>query len=408
MSARRNLPAPLLALTAAGLLLAGCGKGSSVASSGTQPIAPVAKQGAVSVVTRNTTRLGGSSAAADAAAVARAVYPGLTTASRPQAVVLVNEHDWNAALASSVLAGAPVGAPILFSEGDSLPEVTSEAIEALRPTGIPALGGVKVIRLGTSASVPGGLRAVTLPAIVPSATAAAIQALQRRVSAGAAPRQVILVQSRASKAFTMPAAGLAAESGAPILFTGPARVPDATLAVLGSLHDPTLYVVDPTAIGTPAMELLRRFGHVSPISPSSAPGEGAGPIANAIALARFTDGSFGWGIKEPGHGLVFANDARPLDGPAAALLSASGEYGPMLLFGSAHRIPPPLSSYLSDIQPAYTSQPAYRPVRGVYNHGWLIGDEAAISAVTQAEIDSLLEISPSKQNGEEAYGEQFG
>jgi hypothetical protein len=54
----------------------------------------------------------------------------------------------------------------------------------------------------------------------------------------------------------------------------------------------------------------------------------------------------------------------------------------------------PLGAYLADIQPAYTSAPAFQPVHGVYNHGWLIGDERAISAVTQAEIDTLLEISP--------------
>ena len=34
------------------------------------------------------------------------------------------------------------------------------------------------------------------------------------------------------------------------------------------------------------------------------------------------------------------------------------------------------------------------PVRGVYNHGWIIGDESAISAAVQARIDTLLEIQP--------------
>jgi hypothetical protein len=36
-------------------------------------------------------------------------------------------------------------------------------------------------------------------------------------------------------------------------------------------------------------------------------------------------------------------------------------------------------------------------VRGVYNHGWLIGDDKAISGVTQAQLSSMLEITPSKQ-----------
>jgi len=32
----------------------------------------------------------------------------------------------------------------------------------------------------------------------------------------------------------------------------------------------------------------------------------------------------------------------------------------------------------------------------VYNHGWIIGDGSAISAPTQAEIDSLLDVLPAK------------
>jgi hypothetical protein len=40
-------------------------------------------------------------------------------------------------------------------------------------------------------------------------------------------------------------------------------------------------------------------------------------------------------------------------------------------------------------------------VKGVYNHGWLIGDETAISPATQAEMDSMLEITPRKGSAEE-------
>ena len=81
-------------------------------------------------------------------------------------------------------------------------------------------------------------------------------------------------------------------------------------------------------------------------------------MQNAIAVARFTNGTFGWGVKEPGHGLVFANAGRPLDAPASALLSATGDYGPLLLLESADAVPPALAGYLCDIQPAYTSAPS--------------------------------------------------
>jgi hypothetical protein len=87
---------------------------------------------------------------------------------------------------------------------------------------------------------------------------------------------------------------------------------------------------------------------------------------------------------------VFANASRTLDAAAAAPLSASGTYGPLLLIEEADTLPLPVGQYLLDIQPGYTRDPA----RGVYNHAWLIGDEAAISLPVQSRIDSLLEIAP--------------
>ena len=51
-------------------------------------------------------------------------------------------------------------------------------------------------------------------------------------------------------------------------------------------------------------------------------------------------------------------------------------------------LPRPLESFLLDIQPGYR----FDPVRGVYNHAWLMGDESAISVAMQARIDELSEI----------------
>ena len=124
---------------------------------------------------------------------------------------------------------------------------------------------------------------------------------------------------------------------------------------------------------------------------------GAGdPVANAIAFARFSDGSFGWNVVDPGHGLVFANTARTLDAAAGAPLSGSGQYGPLLLLTEATALPETLQDYLLDIQPGYDKD----PVRGVYNHGWLMGDETAISGDVQSRIDALLEIQPVDAGGD--------
>jgi hypothetical protein len=382
-------------------LLAACGKSAGPGKS----LAPVAEQGAVSVVTGNTSRIGGSNPASDAAAVARSVYPGLTPSSRPEAVVLVDEGSFQTALAASVLASGPLNAPLIFSSGGSLPGVSSEALESLHPLRSASLGGAQVVKVGSSASVPGSLRTLTLAPRAPAAAAAAIERLLVRVR-GSEPHQVIVVPTFAPQAQLAPVAGLSAQTGAPILFATAAGVPQATAGVLERLGHPSIYVIGAGQLHHPTMQELRHFGSVTMINGTTQiGGEDRTPTGNSIAIARFTDGGFGWGIKEPGHGLVFANAARPLDGPAAALLSASSQYGPLLLLESPDRIPTALGAYLADIQPAYTSAPAYQPVHGVYNHGWLIGDESMISPVTQAELDSLLAISPSKQSGVEASGQ---
>ena len=387
----------LLALLALATAVAGCGKtGPHPSSGGGSPAAipATSEQGAVGVQTRNTTRLGGADPVDDAAAVARAGYPGLTPATRPQAVVLVGESDWPGALAASALAAAPLGAPLLYAEASSLPEVTDSALRALHPVGAHALGGAQVIEVGTSAALPEGLSSHAVSAAGgPAELAVGIESLLERAR-GSAPHQVIVLATEAPLALQMPAAGLAAQSDAPILFVSATGIPPATAAELTRLRKPAIYVIDPSALSSATLAELARFGRVTPILAGSTPAETASPVDNANAVARFSDGSFGWGIKEPGHGLAFANATRPFDAPAGALLSATGDYAPLLLLEGPNGVPVPLAAYLADIQPAYGSTPQYAPVRGAYNHGWLIGDERAISLVTQAEIDSMLEISP--------------
>jgi len=374
-------------------LLSGCGKtlSSRPASSGPGSIAAVSTQGAGGLSTRNTTRLGGADTATDAAAVAVAVYPGLTQASRPAAVVMVDEHDWPAALAASTFAGSPLRAPLLFSEGQKLPEASDVALSTMRPTGTGALdpsatgpaGRAQVIQIGATAT-PAGYATRSLASANPAALAVAIEqtasTLRRHM-----PHELIVTAAEAPPAMTMPAAGLAAQTATPILFVEHSKIPGATATELRRLSGSSIYVVGPSSVvSTKVVRELERFGRVRRIA-------GTTPASNAIAAARFTDGTFGWGVVEPGHGMVFANAARPLDGPAAAPLSATGDYGPLLLLESPDEIPAALGEYLSDLQPG---SPPSGPVHGVYNHGWVIGGMSAVSARTQASLDALLEITP--------------
>ncbi len=395
-STRSAILLPLVAL-----LLAGCGKTGREQAPGGGPLlklAPVEAEGAVSVTTRNTTRVGGATPPVDAAAVARVVYPGLTSGSRPQAVVIADGRSWPAALAASSLAGAPLNAPILLAEGDSLPQVSLEALKAMGPTGAGTIGA-QVIEIGTRAPLPAGYSVRRIPAGEAPSMSVAIEHLLAQAQ-GSRPSQALVLGTGGSHALQMPAAGLAAESGAPVMLTDPTSLSPATATALRALHHPAIYVMNGALLSKQLRGELAKLGRVTEI-PEAGAGESPSPATASIAAARFTDGVFGWGVKEPGHGLVFANSARPLDAPASALLSATGEYGPLLLLEAPNHIDPALAAYLGDIQPAYTSAPEFRPVRGVYNHGWLIGDERAITLGTQAELDSLLEISPRKQGATE-------
>ena len=75
---------------------------------------------------------------------------------------------------------------------------------------------------------------------------------------------------------------------------------------------------------------------------------------------------------------------------AAAPLSASGTYGPLLLTAPGGSLPRSVANYLLDVKPGYSSD----PVRGVYNHGWIVGDTRTVGVAAQATIDGLLEIAP--------------
>lgn len=390
MSCRRRLSLAALPLLLCATLVA-CGGDDGdrrglvvtqpqIGSGGDEPKASE-QLGFPGFATKNTTRVGGADAVANAAAVARAVYPGSAPGANPQAVALVDAGSWQAGLAAAVLMSAPLRAPLLLSDGETLPEATAEALRALAPSGSRTLGGVQLVRVGETPT-PEGYRSTSVAGRDPAVLAAAIDRFQ--AAATGRETKTVIVASLEDPAFAMPAAGYAAKSGTPILFVSRDTIPGATFAALQAHRRPKIYVLGPeTVISRRVEQALRALGTVTRVA-------GEDPVRNAIAFARFTDGGFGWGVVDPGHGLVFANDRRPADAAAAAPLSASGTYGPLLLLDDPDELPLPLGQYLLDIQPGYERD----PVRGVYNHAWLIGDAAAISLPVQSRIDSLLEISP--------------
>lgn len=387
---------PIAALLVVALVLAvGCGGGGDQTSSKDKRApkgGPLLGQGGdekqaaqglgfPGFATKNTTRVGGADPVADAAGVAQAVFPSRSRDTRPAAVTLVDRADWRAAISAAQLMSRPLRAPVLLTDGDKLPDATKTALDALGPTGAEKAGKAQVVRVGAAAR-PEGYRSSDVEGGDFAALAQAVDRLH--TAAAGSPSPAVVIAPAGSPEFAMPAAGWAAKAGDPVLWAERDRLPAATRAAIVAHRRPRIYVLGPPAVISDAVaKQLERLGTVRRIA-------GADPVANAIAFARFTDGRFGWNAVDPGHGLVFASARRPLDAAAAAALSGSGTYGPLLLLSEPRTLAAPLQDYLLDIQPGYDAD----PVRGVYNHGWVVGDETAISIDVQARIDALLEIQP--------------
>ncbi|HYJ21663.1 MAG TPA: cell wall-binding repeat-containing protein [Solirubrobacterales bacterium] len=330
--------------------------------------------------TGNTTRVGGSDAATNAAGVALAVFPSTTTAQRPGAVTLVGEDDWAGAIAASVLMAAPVRAPILVSTADDLPDPTAEALAALDPQGDKTTGGGAVFAIGDVAT-PDGSKTRIVKSGNAAATAAAVSELRDNLF-GSAPAHILVAPSDAPE-LAMPAAAWAARSGDPVLFAAGDVLPEATLAVLERHKKVPVYV-----LGPPSAISAKALAAIAKVSTSVKRVAGKDAVANAIAFARYADGNFGWNVNDPGHGFVLVRDNSPLDAAAAAPLSASGTWGPLLLTDSATTLPPELREYFLDVKPGYTTN----PTRAFYNHVWVIGDQEAIDVNQQAEVNELAEL----------------
>jgi hypothetical protein len=181
----------------------------------------------------------------------------------------------------------------------------------------------------------------------------------------------------------MPAAAWAARSGDPVLYTDAKKLPSATATVLKEHPKVPVYLLGPESVIPKAV--MKEIGKVSKRVNRVA---GKDAVETALALARYHQGSFGWNVNDPGHGFVLARSDSPASAAAAAPLSASGTWGPLLLTEAPDRLPAALRSYLLDVKPGYTTD----PTRAFYNHVWVVGDQDAIDVVQQAEVNELAEL----------------
>ena len=338
-----------------------------------------------SSATRNTTRVGGADAAADAAGVAGALYPATSDSNRPTAVALVESEDWVTGISASVLAGAPIGAPILLADGDELPAVTEDMLERLDPKGSDLSEDAQVIRVGPDVARPEGFKTAVVQGADPFARAAALDRFYS--AARGEPSNDVVLFSGERAEWAMPAASWAARSGDAALPVRADEVPAPILRAIADHERPNVYVLGPeSVISERVVEQLEEDKLARAVERI----DGATPVENAIAFARYEKGDFGWGVVVPGYNFSVASTERPLDAAAAAALATRGVFAPLLLTDGADDLPPPLEEYLLSVQPGYEDDPS----QAVYNRVWILGDEDAISVGQQARIDAITELVP--------------
>jgi hypothetical protein len=201
----------------AAFLAAGCGSDgkSAIEVRLNKDTAKETVLGFPALATKNTTRVGGRDATADAAAVARAVYPGRSSSTRPRLVSLVNEDDWRTGIAASVLMASPLRAPVLLGSRDEVPTATREALDSLQPKGSPQAKGAQLLRIGDVAA-PSGVRTSSVSGKDAYALSESIDLFLTEAAGEPSPN--VLIASGDAKDFAMPAAGWAAKSGDPVLF----------------------------------------------------------------------------------------------------------------------------------------------------------------------------------------------
>lgn len=349
----------------------------------------VEKLGFPSTATRNTVRVGGGDPAADAAGVAGALYPATGDSDRPTAVVLVDQDDWVTGIAAGVLAGRPIGAPILLTDGKDLPPVTEDVLKQLKPKGSDLSRDAQVIRIGADTARPEGFKTALIEGDNPFEAAAAID---RFFSAARAnPSKDVVLYSADRGEFAMPAAAWAARSGDAVLPVKRNGIPAPIVKALREHELPNVFVLGPeSVISKTVLDQLKKRKLARSVNRI----EGPTAVENAIAFTRYEKRDFGWGVVVPGYNFTIASTTRPSDASAAAALGTRGVFAPLLLSDDAETLPPKLEEYLLSVQPGYEDNPG----QAVYNRAWVLGDDKAVSVPEQSQIDQLTELVPVQPN----------
>lgn len=373
-------------------------------NSNTTPAEPQQPQAAapasptdVNVVTKNTSRVLGTNAEEISISTSKMLWPATTAGTKPNVVLIAPENNWQVQLVGVDLIHHPSDGPLLVTNKSSISDRVMNELKRLNPNG--AEDGTQVITVGMEDTAVKQLSDAKFNVKeIKGDNPAQISALidDYYASMGGALPQSVIVSTSEQIDFAAPAGNWIAHMPEPLLYVTKDDIPAETDQALkkrnGKAH---IYLLGPeSAVSNKVEEDLKKYGQVIRIA-------GDDPYTNAIAFAKFKDPNtgFGWGITQPGHGLLLVNKEQLQNSISAVAFSHRGKHAPMLLTDQ-DAAPETLMTYLTELKPLFQKE----PTEGPYNHLFIVGGDDWISNDQQGNLDHLIEIEAASGEGHGGHG----
>ncbi|TVP87193.1 MAG: cell wall-binding repeat-containing protein [Alkalicoccus sp.] len=352
-----------------------------------------ADEGLQTMNTKNITRLEGENTEHFSITASQTIWPATHEHNQPGAVILADPAEWEKALAALSLVHHPNDGPLLLME-DGLSEEILAEIERLSPKGNE--DGVEILAaLELSDEDREQLDEYEIDEITEEDPAAFAKEVEDRFTEtiGERPENVLIgTMNEEHKIASITAGSWITHMNESILYVDD-EVPEPTKEALEEREgSANIYVMGgESAVSEEVVEELREYGNVERIG-------GDGPVDHSIDFAAYEDDHFGWGIDEPGHGLVFASPDEPELALAGAPLAHLGKHAPMIWVEN-DELEEAHVEYLARLKPSFEEA----PMEGPYNHGYILGGEEIISFQTQGIIDDKMEIQPLDGGGHDEH-----
>ncbi|MDQ0253461.1 hypothetical protein J2S74_000833 [Evansella vedderi] len=323
-------------------------------------------------------------------------------ANQPGTIMLAPYENWQLALASLNLVHHPNDGPLLFSDNGTIPEVIFNEIERLDPKG--NVNGIQIMVLGKlndeELEKLADYEVQQITEDTPAAFAYEIDEIYTNLINNVPNSVIIGSMDDSAKEYTIPAGSWITHMDESLLYVSMDEIPEETIAALEKRGgNANIYVVGPeSVVSGEVFDQLSQFGEVTRIG-------GETPAQVSIEFAKFKDEetSFGWGVSNPGHGLVMVSTEIPELAITAAPFAHLGKHAPMVWLEDG-RFTEEMHVYLELLKPIFE----HTPTEGPFNHAYLIGSEELVTHQTQGYLDEMLEIVPANGGGHHDHSAHGG